>query len=51
MSSFIKMYIYTYNFFHLFFCAVPSKVYPLEDISVIEGENRTLTLMFPEVLC
>ena len=22
---------------------MPSKVYPLEDISVIEGENRTLT--------
>ena len=30
-------------FFHLLICAVPSKVYPLKDISVIEGENRTLT--------
>ena len=33
------MYFYT-----LFFgSAVPSKVYPLENITVVEGENRTLT--------
>ena len=30
-------------FFHLLICVVPSKVYPLKDIAVIEGENRTLT--------
>ena len=36
------MYVYTSNHFYLLFCAVPSKVYPLENITVMEGENRTL---------
>ena len=35
--------MFTLLIFHLLICAVPSKVYPLKDISVIEGENRTLT--------
>ena len=36
------MYVYTSNYFYLLFCAVPSKVYPLENITVMEGEDRTL---------
>ena len=36
------MYVYTSNHYYLLFCAVPSKVYPLENITVIEGENKTL---------
>ena len=35
--------MFTIDIFYLLFCAVPSKVYPLENITVIEGENRTLT--------
>ena len=35
--------MFTLLIFHLLICAVASKVYPLKDISVIEGENRTLT--------
>ena len=30
-------------FFYVLSCAVPSKVYPSENITMIEGENRTLT--------
>ena len=37
------MQFYSCNFFYLLFCTVPSMVYPLENITVIEGENRTLT--------
>ena len=35
--------MFTIGIFYLLFCEVPSKVYPLENITVIEGENRTLT--------
>ena len=35
--------MFTIGIFYLLFCTVPSKVYPLENITVIEGENRTLT--------
>ena len=35
--------MFTVGIFYLLFCAVPSKVYPLENVTVIEGENRTLT--------
>ena len=37
------MSVYICNFFYLLFRAVPPKVYTLEKITVIEGENRTLT--------
>ena len=37
------MSVYICNLFYLLFRAVPTKVYTLEKITVIEGENRTLT--------
>ena len=37
------MSVYICNFLYLLFCAVPSEVYPLKNITVIEGENRILT--------
>ena len=37
------MYVYDCHFFYVLSCAVPSKVYPSENITMIEGENRTLT--------
>ena len=36
------MYVYNCHFY-LLFCTVPSKVYPLENITVIQGDNRNLT--------
>ena len=36
------MHVYDCHFFYVLSCAVPSKVYPSENIT-IEGENRTLT--------
>ena len=35
--------LYLLFFFNLLFFSVPSKVYLMEDITVVEGENRTLT--------